>query len=139
MVTRRKGLRVVLLLLLSAAAPASAQRLSEPSFFAGTTGSGARALGMGGAFIAVADDATASSWNPAGLCVLERAEASIVYQPLARISSQYPAETFTIDSVSSNPSSSNVNHEVELDDAYDVPRNSRSLDFVSFTLPLRAG
>jgi len=30
-------------------------------------GSGARALGMGGAFIAVADDATAASWNPAGL------------------------------------------------------------------------
>ena len=29
-------------------------------------GSGARALGMGGAFIAVADDATAASWNPGG-------------------------------------------------------------------------
>ena len=27
-------------------------------------GSGARALGMGGAFIAVADDATSASWNP---------------------------------------------------------------------------
>ena len=26
-------------------------------------GSGARALGMGGAFIAIADDATAASWN----------------------------------------------------------------------------
>jgi long-subunit fatty acid transport protein len=41
-------------------------------------GSGARALGMGGAFIAVADDATASSWNPAGLIQLERPELSIV-------------------------------------------------------------
>jgi len=30
-------------------------------------GSGARALGMGGAFIGVADDATAASWNPGGL------------------------------------------------------------------------
>jgi len=28
---------------------------------------GARALGMGGAFVAVADDATATYWNPAGL------------------------------------------------------------------------
>ena len=28
---------------------------------------GARALGMGGAFVAVADDATANYWNPAGL------------------------------------------------------------------------
>ncbi|MCJ7810524.1 MAG: hypothetical protein MUP26_09715, partial [Desulfobulbaceae bacterium] len=33
-------------------------------------GSGARALGMGGAFIAIADDATAASWNPAGLIQL---------------------------------------------------------------------
>ncbi len=42
-------------------------------------GSGARALGMGGAFIAVADDATAASWNPGGLTQLERPEVSIVY------------------------------------------------------------
>ena len=41
-------------------------------------GSGARAIGMGGAFIAVADDSTAASWNPAGLIQLERPEASIV-------------------------------------------------------------
>jgi long-subunit fatty acid transport protein len=41
-------------------------------------GSGARALGMGGAFIGVADDATAASWNPAGLVQLERPELSIV-------------------------------------------------------------
>jgi hypothetical protein len=41
-------------------------------------GSGARALGMGGAFIAVADDATAASWNPSGLIQLERPELSIV-------------------------------------------------------------
>jgi long-subunit fatty acid transport protein len=41
-------------------------------------GSGARAMGMGGAFIGVADDATAASWNPAGLIQLEKPEASIV-------------------------------------------------------------
>ena len=41
-------------------------------------GSGARALGMGGAFIAVADDATAASWNPGGLIQLDRPEISIV-------------------------------------------------------------
>jgi long-subunit fatty acid transport protein len=39
-------------------------------------GSGARALGQGNAFIAVADDATAASWNPAGLAQLERPEIS---------------------------------------------------------------
>jgi len=41
-------------------------------------GSGARAQGMGGAFIAVADDATAASWNPGGLMQLETPEISIV-------------------------------------------------------------
>jgi len=41
-------------------------------------GSGARALGMGGAFIGVADDATAASWNPGGLIQLETPEASVV-------------------------------------------------------------
>jgi len=41
-------------------------------------GSGARALGMGGAFIAVADDATAASWNPGGLVQLKTPEISVV-------------------------------------------------------------
>jgi long-chain fatty acid transport protein len=41
-------------------------------------GSGARAEGMGGAFIGIADDATAASWNPAGLIQLERPEVSCV-------------------------------------------------------------
>ncbi|MGA1863988.1 MAG: hypothetical protein ACMUHX_02885, partial [bacterium] len=41
-------------------------------------GSGARAMGMGGAFIGVADDATAASWNPGGLLQLTKPEISIV-------------------------------------------------------------
>ena len=49
-------------------------------------GSGARALGMGGAFIAVADDATAASWNPAGLIQVERPEFSAVVDYQARCS-----------------------------------------------------
>lgn len=39
-----------------------------------------RAMGMGGAFIGVADDATAITWNPAGLYQLERMKASLVTQ-----------------------------------------------------------
>jgi hypothetical protein len=35
---------------------------------------GARALGMGGAFVAVANDASAMYWNPAGLSKMERSE-----------------------------------------------------------------
>ncbi len=41
------------------------------------TGSGAQALGMGNAFVAVASDATAASWNPAGMYQLERMELSL--------------------------------------------------------------
>jgi len=41
-------------------------------------GSGARALGMGGAFIGIADDATAASWNPGRLIQLKTPELSIV-------------------------------------------------------------
>jgi long-subunit fatty acid transport protein len=43
-------------------------------------GAGARAEALGGAFIGVADDATAIFWNPAGLTQLERPEASIVWR-----------------------------------------------------------
>ena len=42
-------------------------------------GSGARAAGMGDAFIAVSDDGTAASWNPAGLAQLRQPEFSLVY------------------------------------------------------------
>jgi long-subunit fatty acid transport protein len=38
---------------------------------------GARALGMGGAFLALADDASAAEANPAGLTILRKTEASI--------------------------------------------------------------
>ena len=41
-----------------------------------TLGAGARAYGMGGAFLARADDATAASWNPAGLSYLRTARRS---------------------------------------------------------------
>lgn len=43
-------------------------------------GVGARALGMGGAYVAVADDSTASYWNPAGLPGIKHIEVSAVQQ-----------------------------------------------------------
>ncbi len=48
-------------------------------------GSGARALGLGGAFIAIANDATAASWNPGGLIQLDYPEVSFVYNAFHRI------------------------------------------------------
>jgi len=60
----------------------SVPSFSAPTIFAAPlpSGSGARALGVAGAFTAVADDATAASWNPAGLMQLERPEFSLVYR-----------------------------------------------------------
>ncbi len=42
-------------------------------------GVGARALGMGSAFVAVADDATATYWNPAGLTRVKKHSFSAMY------------------------------------------------------------
>ena len=42
-------------------------------------GVGARALGMGGAFVAMANDASATYWNPAGLVQLSEPEIAIMH------------------------------------------------------------
>jgi long-subunit fatty acid transport protein len=53
------------------------ERLEIPASF-NPVGSGARAMGMGGSFISIADDATAASWNPAGLILLRKPEVALV-------------------------------------------------------------
>lgn len=58
--------------------PVSGQDDLEFSISPSPIGAGARAAGMADAFVAIADDATAASWNPAGLVQLERPELSIV-------------------------------------------------------------
>ncbi len=68
---------LIVIFIVCAMQTAHAQKLEISSTF-NPVGSGARALGMGGAFIAVADDATAASWNPGGLIQLKRPEMSMV-------------------------------------------------------------
>lgn len=45
-------------------------------------GVGARALGMGSAYVAAADDSSSAFWNPAGLALLERPEATFMHADL---------------------------------------------------------
>ena len=80
-------------------------------------GSGARAMGMGGAFIAVADDATAASWNPAGLIQLELPEISLV--------GSYFNVREEVES-SSHPESSGMNE-----------KRSYDLNYLSFAYPFK--
>jgi long-subunit fatty acid transport protein len=72
--------RLVALLIIAIALPAAAQNvdieaLSGLQFNFGNPG--ARSLGMGGAFLGLADDASAAEANPAGLTILRKAEISL--------------------------------------------------------------
>ena len=77
---RNAWLAIILLLGLTFPARGEAGGLSNTETFGGFefnfNNPGARALGMGGAFIGVADDATAAVTNPAGLVILQRPELS---------------------------------------------------------------
>jgi len=47
-------------------------------------GGGARARAMGGAFLALSDDPTAASWNPAGLIQLDKAQMNLSFSSYMR-------------------------------------------------------
>lgn len=90
--------------------------------FSGIVGAGARAFGMGGTFIAIADDATAASWNPGGLGQLEKPELSMVlrYQNYRTLQpANITSGGFT--------------------GPQDKDGNSYNFDFLSFTYPIRIG
>lgn len=93
----RRGL-VLSALGMALAVPLSAQPLLDLGASPNFVGSGARALGQGNAFIAVADDATAASWNPGGLPQLERPEISLAVEGFRRRSEMSSSTDPTIDS-----------------------------------------
>ena len=80
---------------LVAPSPPGSFPFRPPSIFSAPLprGSGARALGFAGAFTAVADDATAASWNPAGLIQLQRPEASAVYRFSSKRNEHYSSSS----------------------------------------------
>lgn len=71
---------VAALLLFAATGVAKDPQSGRESLF--SYGAGARALAMGGAFAAMADDASATYWNPAGLSLLEYRELSLMHVSL---------------------------------------------------------
>ena len=89
---RRLGRQALLLALAAAWAstPIHAQPLGIPQFEFELSNPGARSLGFGGAFAALADDATAAYANPAGLTQLAEIEVSVEGRLWSR-SNQFPA------------------------------------------------
>lgn len=72
---------LLIALALAAALPVCAESAGRAGAFL-KMGVGARALGMGSAFTAIADDSTAAFWNPAGLALLDKPEASFMHANL---------------------------------------------------------
>jgi len=129
--------RAAALCLICAALPMEAQGSASPAapFFLLTQqartaftveGAGARAMGMGGAFTAIADDATAVSYNPAGLAQLLRPEVSVVVQG------------FTRDLGFTGFSGAGQGATTAFEDTTNTDRNV-SLSFASFAVPWKLG
>ncbi|MBU8934089.1 MAG: hypothetical protein KOO62_08775 [candidate division Zixibacteria bacterium] len=76
-----RSVTIVLLLAVSGLGQGFSQVNPEP-YRLEFTGGGARAEGMGNAFLAVSDDVTAGSWNPAGLYGLEKPIISLAWSSL---------------------------------------------------------
>jgi len=69
---------LIALFMLSAVVPAHAEVAEATGIFL-QIAPGARAGGMGEAFVAIADDATATWWNPAGLAFIDRRELTMMH------------------------------------------------------------
>jgi len=99
--------RIFIILTISAASyPVFGQSLDSVSKVATTAASfleigvGSRAIGMGGAFVAVADDATALYWNSAGIARLKKNEMVFIHTKwIADINYNYLGTAFPIGNV----------------------------------------
>jgi hypothetical protein len=109
---------ITFLLCVGLVAPASGQ-ISLFNF--NFTGDGARAKGMGGAFLSVADDGSALSWNPAGLIQVLDPQVSI------EIDYFHPKSTYKL---------TYPNNSVR-DLANPISDNKVPLQFASFSAPIR--
>ena len=76
------GIVLILVGLASAGGAAGADRFAGEFL---TLGVGARPLGMGGSYAAIADDSTAAYWNPAGLGQLAHTEIGFMHSSLGAL------------------------------------------------------
>jgi long-subunit fatty acid transport protein len=120
----------VFLITVMLVAPAVAQSAGA-LFETSSIGSGARAMGMGGAFVAVADDATAASWNPAGLSLLVRPEVSFV-QDFTRLKNNLAASSSSQSNLSATIFRSSFS-------GFAYTANARDPEFFSVTYPVARG
>jgi long-chain fatty acid transport protein len=134
---RMRSHKVLLLLLLVLLYPATGYSLDNDFWSTGLGFQfyppGARALGMGGAFVGIADDATAAASNPAGIAQLTHMQLAIEGRYVARDSKEksapWNAPLFLQDGtfVGTAPAFDNATSEV--DDSTDV-------SFGAFTTPV---
>jgi hypothetical protein len=84
-------------------------------------GNGARALAMGGAYIAVGGDPSAAFWNPAGLASITDSQITAAYNFSGKINRTY--SEFSSDALSIS--------------GFDFPLDFSGIDYIALTLPLK--
>jgi len=97
-------------------------------------GFGARALGMGGAYVAVADDATAASWNPAGLAQLDKKQLQLGGQWIRREATR----DYSIDSFMRSANSVQ-NFDYTMTEYSSASDSSFEPEFITFAYPWQFG
>ena len=84
-------------------------------------GNGARALAMGGAYIAVGGDPSAAFWNPAGLASITESQITATYNfsgKIERTYSEFDSDTLSVT-------------------GFDFPLDFSGIDYIALTLPLK--
>ncbi len=129
--TARRPIAAATLLALTALVPL-ADAASDEEIFRdfpfNFTNPGARALGVGGAFISLADDSTAAQANPAGLVVLRTPE----------FFAEFNTQSYDTSAVQVSATINSPFFQGDLDaSATSMPRTGVNPTFVSYVLPLK--
>jgi len=86
MLNLREVFRTISMLILFFLIPPTIHAMGGEGGYAGAylrIGNGARPLGMGGAFVALSDDATACYWNPSGLGQIRESQLAFMYNVMS--------------------------------------------------------